>query len=90
MTIVLSLQAPNENMLTINGIKYELSKKKKYLCFFDAASIGLIIDNVFSNSFKAHADKMRIDFSEDEKSVTIKLRDNGIGLKHGINPNTLL
>ena len=75
--------------LTINGIKYELSKKKKYLCFFDAASIGLIIDNVFSNSFKAHADKMRIDFSEDEKSVTIKLRDNGIGLKHGINPNTI-
>lgn len=75
--------------LTIRGIKYELSEKKSYFCYFDTASIGLIIDNIFSNSIKAHADKIFIDFSEEPNYVVLRICDNGIGLAHGIDPKTI-
>ena len=72
--------------LTIRGIKYELNEKREYMCYFDSASIGLIIDNIFSNSLKAHADSIIIDFSETPRNVVVKFYDNGIGLRSGIDP----
>lgn len=75
--------------LTIRGVRYELSTKQEFLCFFDSASIGLIIDNIFSNSLKAHADKIHIVFSENIKNVIVKFYDNGIGLRQGIKPDSI-
>ncbi len=75
--------------LTIRGINYSLNDKREYLCFFDSASVGLIIDNVFSNSLKARADTIEFNFSETPKNVVVKVYDNGIGLRSGIDPNRI-
>ena len=56
---------------------------------FDASSIGVIIDNIASNSIKAGATVLQIKMSETAKYVEIVFSDNGIGLDESIDPSTL-
>ena len=76
--------------LTLKGIEYSFdAKETEYFCYFDSASVGLIIDNIFSNSLKAHSDKLTIRFKNDKDSVTIGFYDNGTGLRNGISPSVI-
>lgn len=75
---------------TIEGLKYELvPDEQAYNCKFDASSIGVIIDNIASNSIKAGATVLRIILSETNKYVEISFEDNGIGITKNINPDSL-
>ena len=76
--------------LTLKGIEYSFDAKEiEYYCYFDSASIGLIIDNIFSNSLKAHSDQLTIRFKNEKNSVAIGFYDNGTGLRNGISPSTI-
>lgn len=76
--------------LTIKGLSYVFeAKDDNYNCYFDAASVGLIIDNVFSNSVKAKSSRMTIVFTNNAKSVEVGFYDNGIGLQNGLSPSML-
>ena len=91
----------NENILTfikeylitelaIKGIQYKIeAETNEYFCFFDSASVGLIIDNIFSNSLKAHSDQMIIRFTNKNDSILVGFYDNGTGLKSSISPETI-
>lgn len=74
----------------INGLEYRLDNyAQPFDCKFDTSSVGVIIDNLASNSLKAGATVLDISLSETEKYVEISFTDNGIGLAKGIDPNTL-
>lgn len=76
--------------LTIKGIVYNLlSNDGSYNCKFDVSSLGVIIDNISSNSIKAKATKLDIALSESNNYIEIVFTDNGIGLDHEINPDIL-
>lgn len=76
--------------LTIQGLKYDLvPSNEAFNCKFDASSIGVIIDNIASNSIKAGATALQIKMSETAKYVEIVFSDNGIGLDESIDPSTL-
>lgn len=75
---------------TMQGLQYELvASDKAYNCKFDAASIGIIIDNIASNSIKAGASVLCIEMTEVEKYVEVSFSDNGVGIEKDINPLTL-
>ncbi len=75
---------------TIEGIKYELDKDNRaFDCKFDSSSIGIIIDNIASNSIKAGATILHISFEETGKYVEVAFSDNGIGLSEDIDPKSL-
>ena len=74
----------------IEGLKYELvHDDRAFACKFDASSIGVIIDNIASNSIKAGATILQITLSETSKYVEVSFADNGIGLAKGIDPKSL-
>lgn len=74
----------------IEGLKYELVQDEHaYDCKFDASSIGVIIDNIASNSIKAGSTILQISMTESGKFVDISFADNGIGLAENINPDSL-
>lgn len=74
----------------IEGLKYELVQDDHaYDCKFDASSIGVIIDNIASNSIKAGSTILQISMTESGKFVDISFADNGIGLAENINPDSL-
>lgn len=74
----------------IEGLKYELVQDSRaFNCKFDSSSIGVIIDNIASNSIKAGASTLEIALSETSKYVEITFSDNGIGLAPNIDPNSL-
>lgn len=76
--------------LTINGLKYILPKEDSaFNCKFDVSSMGIIIDNIASNSLKAGASTLQIEFLETGKYVEVSFADNGIGLPDDIDPETL-
>lgn len=76
--------------LTMQGLKYDLvPSNEAFNCKFDASSIGVIIDNIASNSIKAGATVLQIKMSETAKYVEIVFSDNGIGLDESIDPSTL-
>lgn len=76
--------------LAIRGIQSTINAPdKEYSCFFDSASIGLIIDNIYSNSLKAHSDQLNIIFTNNIDSVCIGFYDNGTGLNIGISPENM-
>lgn len=67
--------------LAIKGIEYILAPANKaFNCKFDVSSIGVILDNISSNSLKAGATKLNILFKEIENYVEISFTDNGIGI----------
>lgn len=75
---------------TIDGLKYNLIQDgRAFNCKFDATSIGVIIDNIASNSIKAGATILQISLSETSKFVEVAFSDNGIGLADNINPEFL-
>ena len=76
--------------LTLKGIEYSIdAQDSAYFCYFDSASVGLIIDNIFSNSLKAHSDRITISFKNDKECVLIGFYDNGTGLRNGISPTII-
>lgn len=76
--------------LTLKGLTYELvADDKAYNCKFDSSSIGIILDNIASNSIKAHANHLEIALSETLKNVEIAFTDNGVGLAKNVDPKML-
>ena len=60
-----------------------------YNCRFDTASVAVIIDNIVSNSIKAGATFLRVEFNEVGKFVEIDFIDNGIGIEKGTDIESL-
>lgn len=76
--------------LALKGLIYNvIADDHDYNCKFDSSSIGLVLDNIASNSIKAHADKLEIILSETANHVKITFSDNGIGLSNKIDPKLL-
>ena len=76
--------------LAIKGIEYLLTPDDGgFNCKFDASSIGVILDNISSNSIKAGATKLYISLRETQKYVEISFADNGIGLDKDIDIDML-
>lgn len=74
----------------IEGLNYELVQDKRaFECKFDSSSIGVIIDNIASNSIKAGATTLQISMEETSKNVEVAFTDNGMGLATNIDPNSL-
>lgn len=74
----------------IDGLKYELIQDDRaFDCKFDSSSLGVIIDNIASNSLKAGASILQITLSETSKYVEVAFSDNGIGLGKNIDPKSL-
>lgn len=65
--------------------------QKGFECKFNPMEIGLIIENLASNSRKAHASKMTIsmDVSQNGRMLTIVFGDNGDGLAEGVPPERI-
>lgn len=82
------LDFTNQYISIVGNKKLEIEiisdNTKDYMCHFDAASIGIIIDNIISNSIKAKASRLDIYFLKEEKDVLIKFIDNGIGIVDNI------
>lgn len=75
---------------TVEGLKYELVQNDSaFDCKFDSSSIGIIIDNIASNSVKAGATVLQIVLTETSKYVEVAFSDNGIGLTENIDPKSL-
>lgn len=71
--------------IALKGLTYTVSAKdSEFNCIFDPTSIGIIVDNIVSNSLKAKASSMRITFREDERYVFVSFCDNGIGIDPSI------
>lgn len=68
----------------------ESDMKKDFICVFDTSSIGIIIDNIVSNSLKAHATSIVINIADDEKSIMVSFTDNGQGLSENYNDVNIL
>ena len=77
--------------LAIKGIEYILTPNgdKAFNCKFDTSSIGVILDNISSNSIKAGATKLYISLEEKKKYVEVIFTDNGIGLDDDIDIDML-
>lgn len=76
--------------MAIPGLKYELSTyDQAFNCKFDASSIGVIMDNVASNSIKAGATILNIEISETGKYIEILFSDNGMGLAENVDSTSL-
>ena len=76
--------------MTVSGLKYELLPCEGDTdCRFDASSIGIIIDNIASNSIKAGATVLHISTKEVGKYVEVSFADNGIGLPENSNVSSL-
>lgn len=67
--------------IALKGLSYTVSASDSdFVCVFDPTSIGIIIDNLVSNSLKAKASSMSIAFREDDHHVFVSFCDNGIGI----------
>ena len=76
--------------MVASGLKYEVCDDgNPYNCIFDPISIGIILDNLASNSIKARASKIRIAFREDSNFVYASFQDDGVGLNPNIDVKTL-
>lgn len=76
--------------MAIPGLKYELiAYEQAFNCKFDASSIGVIIDNIASNSIKAGATTLNIEMLETGKYVEILFSDNGMGLAENVDSAAL-
>ena len=76
--------------LAISGIKYDLAPRSSpFDCRFDSSSVGVIFDNIASNSIKAGATVLSISLEETSKYVEASFEDNGIGLPADTDVSTL-
>lgn len=53
---------------------------KTFVCVFDPSSVGIIVDNVFSNSLKNEAKKVEIYFRQEKRYTYVSFVDDGLGL----------
>lgn len=69
-------------VLTTSEIKSSVESKENrpYICSFNATSIGMIIDNIASNSVKATATRLHIHIQDDDNYIYISFKDNGKGI----------
>ena len=68
-----------------NGITYTVNcNKSEAMCRFDVTAVGIIVDNIVSNSVKARASELIIDIADEDKCVKIYFVDNGDGLDPNI------
>jgi len=58
-------------------------------CEFNPKSLGIIIDNIVSNSSKHNADKLEISFSQTDSSIVLSFTDNGTGLQPNLESKLL-
>ena len=76
--------------LVSSSLKYELEPENEpFCCKFDSTCVGIILDNIISNSIKAGATTLHIQLSESNKYVEIAFSDNGIGLAENVDPASL-
>lgn len=76
--------------LVSSSLKYELEPEDKpFYCKFDSTCVGIVLDNIISNSIKAGATVLHIQLSESSKYVEIAFTDNGIGLAENVDPVSL-
>ena len=76
--------------LAAQGLNYKLEKNNKLPdCKFDTSSIGIILDNIASNSIKAGATVLNISFKDEDRFVKIIFTDNGLGLSSDIEPHSI-
>lgn len=76
--------------LAVQGLNYKLEKNNKLPdCKFDTSSIGIILDNIASNSIKAGATVLNISFKDEDRFVKIIFTDNGLGLSSDIDPHSI-
>lgn len=76
--------------MVLKGLSYNLiDDSLAYECKFDPASIGIILDNVVSNSIKAGATELSIAISDVKKYVEVAFTDNGMGLSESMAPSSL-
>lgn len=74
----------------IQGLQYVINETEQaFSCKFDPSSIGVIVDNIASNSLKAGATVLNVSFGETSKYVEISFSDNGSGLDQNINPDSI-
>lgn len=67
--------------IALKGLRYTVSATDSdFICTFDPTSIGIIIDNVVSNSLKAKASSLCISFREDLHHVFVAFCDDGVGI----------
>jgi signal transduction histidine kinase len=71
-------------------ITAKCQEDKSYICSFDVSSIGLIIDNVVSNSIKANAQNLSIIISDDNESIVLSFQDDGRGVSNKISNSEIL
>lgn len=66
-------------------------KTEKHIsdCIFNPSAIGIIIDNVISNSQKNEATNLDICFSQENDNTKISFIDNGLGITNGIDTEKL-
>lgn len=73
-----------------SGISYIIKcNKGEAMCKFDVTAVGIIVDNIVSNSIKARASELIIDISEGKEFVNIAFIDNGDGLDPQIDANLI-
>ncbi len=76
-------QYVNED-ISENGVKIKfVGDEIECKCIFDTTSIGIIVDNILSNSEKAGAQNLYIEMMDDSKYMKIIFTDDGRGLKSG-------
>lgn len=76
--------------LVLQGLDYKVEcNKKEAVCKYDVTSIGIILDNIASNSLKAGATKLDISIEDSDEQVCISFTDNGIGLAPDLDPDLL-
>lgn len=74
----------------LSGINYTVKcNKDEAKCKFDVTAVGIIVDNIASNSVKARATELVIDISDEDDYVKISFVDNGDGLDPQIDPNLI-
>ena len=62
---------------------------KVFNCKFDVSSVGIIMDNISSNSMKAGATELNITLYEEQEYIGIVFTDNGIGIGKEVNVDML-
>jgi len=79
-----------EENVALKGIKYILMPSDKvFNCKFDVSSVGIIMDNISSNSMKAGATELNITLYEEQEYIGIVFTDNGIGIGKEVNVDML-
>lgn len=70
--------------ITINDLRNSVSSIK-----FNPLELSIILDNVVSNSFKAHATTLVISFETISSGLLMRCTDDGYGLNPSANPDRL-